>query len=263
MSKDFQFSIGVNFTSYKNKIVSLPDPGYFDEGIVRFEQGHPVTSFYGYKVIGVFNDSNQVKGSAVQQDAAPGRYRYYDADGNDTINAKDRVHFGDANPSFTMGVNLGARYKNFDFSAIVYTSQGNDVYNSGLEYYGSFERGTSNKSRRVLDAWTPTHTNTMIKKNELGRNFSNSGVNNSDFMEDGSFVRLRSLQLGYNLPVAPLKSAGITRLRFYVTAVNLLTISNYSGLDPEVSGTGVGFRGQDAGAYVQEKGVAVGLNLGF
>lgn len=263
VSKDFQFSVGVNFTAYKSKIVSLPDPGYFDEGIVRFQKDHPMSSFFGYKIIGVFNDSNQVKGSAVQQDAAPGRYRYLDADGNDTINANDRVHFGDPNPSFTMGVNLGAKFRNFDFSAIIYTSQGNDIYNNGLEYFGSYERGISNKSNRVLDAWTPTHTNTMIKKNELGRNFSNSGVTNSDFMEDGSFVRLRSLQVGYNLPAASLKRAGISRLRLYVTAVNLLTITSYSGLDPEVSGTGVGFRGQDAGAYVQEKGVAIGLNLGF
>ncbi len=263
VSKDFRFSVGVNFTTYKNKIIKLVDPGYLDQGIVRNEEGYPFSSFFGYKVIGIFSDSNQVKGSPVQQDAAPGRFRYYDADGNDTINSLDRVHFGDPNPKFTMGVNLGATFKNFDFSAIIYTSQGNDIYNNQLEWLGSFERGPSNKSRRVLDAWTPQNTNTNIKKNELGRNFSNTGVANSDFLEDGSFIRLRSLQLGYNLPAGKLKSIGLSRLRIYLTAVNLLTITNYSGLDPEVSGTGVGFRGQDAGAYVQEKGVAFGLNLGF
>ena len=263
IAKDFQFSVGVNFTTYKNKIIKLEAPGYFDEGIVRFQEGHPMTSFYGYKIIGVFNDSNQVKRSPVQQDAAAGRYQYFDADGNDTISSLDRVHFGDANPSFTMGVNLGAKYKNFDFTAIIYTSQGNDIYNNQLEWLGSFERGVSNKNNRVLKAWTPSNTNTMIKKNELGRNFSNSSVTNSDFLEDGSFIRLRSVQLGYNLPLASLKRIGISRLRFYLTAVNLLTITNYSGLDPEVPGTGVGFRGQDVGAYVQEKSVAVGLNLGF
>ncbi len=263
ISKDFRFSVGVNLTTYKNKIVDLIDPGYQDEGIVRNGEGHPFSSFYGFKVISIFSDSNQVKGSPVQQDAAPGRFRYYDADGNDTINSLDRVYIGDPNPKFTMGVNLGATYKNFDFSAIIYTSQGNDIYNSKLEWLGSFERGPSNRSRRVLDAWTPTNTNTNIKKNELGRNFSNTGVNNSDFVEDGSFIRLRSVQIGYNLPAGRLKPIGLNRLRFFVTGVNLLTITNYSGLDPEVSGTGVGFRGQDAGAYVQEKGVAFGLNLGF
>lgn len=263
VSKDFQFSVGLNFTAYKNRIIKLETPGYFDEGIVRFQEGHPMTSFFGYKILGVFRDSNQVKGSPVQQDAQAGRYQYFDADGNDTINSLDRVHFGDANPSFTMGMNLGAKYKNFDFTAIIYTSQGNDIYNNQLEWLGSFERGISNKNKRVLNAWTPTNTNTMIKKNETGRNFSNTGVTNSDFLEDGSFIRLRSVQLGYNLPADPLKRFGISRLRFYITGVNLLTITNYSGLDPEVSGSGVGFRGQDAGAYVQEKGVAVGLNLGF
>ncbi len=263
VSEDVRFTVGVNLTTYKNEVISLPDPGYFDEGIVRFEQGHPVTSFYGYKIIGIFNDSNQVKGSAIQQDAAPGRYQFLDADGNDTINAFDRVHFGDANPKFTMGMNLGATVKNFDFNAVIYTSQGNDIYNNLMQTIGSFEGGVGNKSKRVLDAWTPTNTGSTIKKNELGRNFSNSGVNTSEFMEDGSFIRLRSVQIGYNLPVPRLKNSGISRVRFYVTGVNLITITNYSGLDPEVSGTGVGFRGQDAGAYVQEKGVSFGLNVGF
>ena len=263
ISNDFQLSIGLNFTSYKNKIIKLEKPGYFDEGVVRFEEGYPMTSFFGYKIVGIFQDSNQVKSSPVQQDAQAGRYKYFDADHNDTINNLDRVHFGDANPKFTMGMNLGAKYKNFDFTAILYTSQGNDIYNNQLEWLGSFERGPSNKSRRVLNAWTPTNTNTMIKKNETDRNFSNTGVTNSDFLEDGSFIRLRSVQLGYNLPAPQLKRFGISRLRFYVTGVNLFTITKYSGLDPEVSGSGVGFRGQDAGAYVQQKGVAVGLNLGF
>lgn len=262
VSKDFRFSVGVNLTTYKNEIVSLPAPGYFDEGIVRFEEGYPMSSFFGYQVVGVFSDSNQVKGSPVQQDAAPGRYMYLDADRNDTINSLDRVHFGDPNPKFTMGVNLGATYKNLDFSAIIYTSQGNDIYNNKLEFLGSYERGVSNKSDRVLQAWTPQNP-TGIKKNELGRNFSNTGVTNSDFLEDGSFIRLRSIQLGYTLPSERLKSLGLNKLRLSVTGVNLLTITDYSGLDPEVSGSGVGFRGQDAGAYVQEKGVSFGLNIGF
>ena len=222
-----------------------------------------MSSFFGYKVIGVFQDDAHVSAAPLQQDAAPGRYQYLDRDGNDTINAFDRVHFGDPNPDFIIGINLGAAYKNFDFSAIIYTTQGNDIYNNQLEWLGSFERGVSNKNKRVLDAWTPQNTNTSIKKNELGRNFSNSGVNNSDFMEDGSFWRLRSVQLGYTMSSSMLKSIGLTKLRVYVTGVNLLTITKYSGLDPEVSGTGVGFRGQDAGAYVQDKGVAFGLNIGF
>ncbi|MEO6948770.1 MAG: TonB-dependent receptor [Ginsengibacter sp.] len=263
VSKDFHTSVGVNFTSYKNKIISLPDPGYFDAGVVRFEKGYPMTSFFGYKIVGVFNGADQVKNSAVQQDAAPGRYRYYDADGNDTINSLDRVHLGNANPKFTMGVNLGATYKNFDFSAIIYTSQGNKMYNNQMEWLGSFERGPSGKSIKVLDAWTTGNTNTNVKMNELGTNFSNSGVINSAFLEDGSFTRLRSVQIGYSFPSKSLASAGISRLRVYVTGVNLLTITNYSGLDPEVPGSGVGFRGQDAGAYVQEKGVQFGLNVSF
>jgi hypothetical protein len=184
-------------------------------------------------------------------------------DGNDTINANDRTHFGNPNPKFTMGINLGANYKKFDISAILYTSQGNDIFNNQLEYIGSFERGIGNQNTRVLNAWTPNNKGSMIKKNEAGRNFSNSGVNNSDWLEDGSFIRLRSLQFGYNLESARMRANGISRIRFSIMAVNLFTITNYSGLDPEVAGTGSVFRGQDAGAYVQEKGISFGLNVGF
>ena len=263
ISNDFQFNVGVNFTTYKNLVLALPDPKYADEGIVRHQVGHSLGEWYGYRIIGIYNDTNQVKSGPVQQDAAPGRYRYQDVDGNDTINDKDRTYIGNPNPKFTMGVNLSATFKHFDFSAVLYTSQGNDLYNNQLEYLGSFERGPGNKSKRVLDAWTPEHMNTKIKKNELSRNFSNSGVNNSDFIEDGSFIRLRSVQIGYTLQSTRMKGMGLSRLRFYIQGSNLFTITKYKGLDPEVSGTGIGFMGQDAGAYVQEKGVVLGLNVTF
>lgn len=264
VSKDFGYNVRVNFTTYKSKVLSLADAGgYYDEGIVRIQAGYPMGSFFGYQVAGVFQDSSEIARFPKQSDAAPGRYRYRDVDGNDTINAKDRTHFGNPNPKFTMGINLGATYKKFDFSALIYTSQGNDIFNNQLEYIGSFERGISNQNTRVLGAWTTNNRNSMIKKNELGRNFSNSGVNNSDWLEDGSFIRLRSLQVGYNLESEKMRSKGISRIRFSVMAVNLFTISKYSGLDPEVSGSGSIFRGQDAGAYVQEKGLTFGLNVVF
>jgi TonB-linked SusC/RagA family outer membrane protein len=264
VSKDFGYNVRVNFTTYKSKVISLADPGgYYDEGIVRIQEGYPMGSFFGYKVVGVFQDSSEISKNPLQSDAAPGRYRYQDVDGNDTINANDRTHFGNPNPKFTMGINLGANYKKFDISAILYTSQGNDIFNNQLEYIGSFERGIGNQNTRVLNAWTPNNKGSMIKKNEAGRNFSNSGVNNSDWLEDGSFIRLRSLQFGYNLESARMRANGISRIRFSIMAVNLFTITNYSGLDPEVAGTGSVFRGQDAGAYVQEKGISFGLNVGF
>lgn len=263
ISADWGFNAGINLTSYKNEIVSIPDPGYFDEGIVRFEEGHPMSSFFGYQVLGVFKDQAEVDNHATQQDAEPGRYKYLDANGDGNITTEDRVHMGDPNPTFTMGLNLGARYKNFSVSAQLYTAQGFEIYNSTYEFLGAWERGTSNKSRTLLNAWTPSNTVTNVKKNELSRNFSNTGVNNSAWIEDGSFIRLRSLQLAYSVESAKLSSIGLSGLRVYVQGTNLFLISKYSGLDPEVYGSGVGFRGNDAGAYTQDKGFTLGLNVSF
>ncbi len=96
INQDLLINVGVNFTSYKNNIASLPEPGYFDEGRIRYEVGHPISSFYGYKVIGVFKDQEDVNKSAVQDQAEPGRFKYLDADGDGTITQLDRVHFGHA-----------------------------------------------------------------------------------------------------------------------------------------------------------------------
>ncbi len=271
VSRDVGLFFGVNFTTYKNEIVDLPDPGYFDDGLIREEEGHPVSSFYGYKVIGIIRDSKDSLESPVQQDKAPGRYKYQDTDGNDTINSLDRVHFGDPNPSFTLGLNLGGNWKNFDFSAQIYTVQGVDILNNTMLTLDTWERSPSNKSNRVLNAWTPTNMNSNVKKNELGRNFSNTGVNNSAIMQDGSFIRLRSVQLGYTFAKNTLSRIGIDRLRVYVQGTNLFTITDYNGIDPEVtlqlgsrtSAPTSGQRGIDDGAYVQEAGVVFGLNLTF
>jgi TonB-linked SusC/RagA family outer membrane protein len=264
IGKDLRIGVGANLTAYKNKIISLPAPNYFDEAKVRNEVGHPISSFFGYQIVGLFQSQEEVEKSPTQDQAEPGRFKYLDADRNGVIDQNDRVHFGDPNPDFTLGLNLNAIYKGFDFSAVLYTSQGQDVYNNTYEFTGDWARGVGNKSRRVLDAWTPDHTNTKVQKNELNRTFSTTSVNNSAFMEDGSFIRLRSVQLGYNLPVKPFRNIGIglNNLRVYVQGTNLFLISNYTGLDPEVSGSTVQ-RGIDTGAYVQEKGVAVGLNVTF
>lgn len=272
VNKDFNFYIGANFTTYKNEIVSIPEPGFVDEGLIRYEEGHPMSSFFGYQVVGVFRDQKEVDDHAIQQDAQPGRYKYFDADGNDTINALDRVHYGHPNPDFTLGLNLGANFRNFDFSAQLYTVQGIDILNTMYQTLGAWEVAPSNKHRRVLDAWTESNTNTNVKKNETGRNFSNTGVNNSAIMEDGSFVRLRSVLLGYTFRNTSLTKVGLSSLRLYLQGTNLVTFTSYSGIDPEVSlnagnsrgaQPSSGQRGIDNGAYVPEAGIVFGLNLTF
>lgn len=260
IGRDFKFNIGINFTTYKNKIVHMAD-GFFDVGQIRNAEGHPISSFYGYEVLGVFADQKEVDDHATQQDAAPGRFKFRDVDTNGVINDQDRTFFGNPNPKFTMGLNLGAQYKGFDFQAIFYTSQGGDIFNGTLSEIGDWSR-RGNKSKRVLDAWTETNTVTNVQKNELARNFSTTANYNSAFMEDGSFIRLRSVQLGYNINTAPLRKVGLNKARVYLQATNLFTISKYSGIDPEVPGAG-GYSGVDNGIYPQQSSIVFGLNLGF
>ncbi|MBC7922003.1 MAG: TonB-dependent receptor [Ferruginibacter sp.] len=264
ISDALQISIGANLTSYNNVIKSIPDPGYFDEGQIRYEEGHPMSSFFGYEVLGIFKSQPEVDSWAVQDGKEPGRFKYRDVDGNDTINSLDRTHYGDPNPDFTLGINLGATFKNFDFSAQLYTSQGQEIYNGTREYLDNFVRTIGNKSQRVLNAWTPENPNSDIPKNELTPSFSGvSSVFNSYLKEDGSFVRLRSLQVGYTLSPGVLRRIGLAKFRVYLQGTNLFLITKYSGLDPEVQSNGPGFRGLDFGAYPQQKSFVLGLNVSF
>ena len=129
-SKDWNWDLSVTFSHYNNKIVKLNDIPSFDDGIVRNEVGYPIGSFYGYKIIGLFQDNADVAKSPVQDAAKPGRFKYLDANGDGKISDSDRIHFGNPNPDFTLGLNIGINYKNFDFSTFFYGSFGNDVFNS-------------------------------------------------------------------------------------------------------------------------------------
>ncbi len=259
---DLTYSVGGNITTYKNRIEDIPGPGYFDAGEVRNAEGHPVSSFFGYKVIGLFNSQAEVTAAPTQNGAAPGRFQYADIDGDGTISPADRTHLGDPNPDFTYGTNLGLQFKNFDFSAFFYGSQGNAIYSSirkGLDFMGYFP--TWNKSRALLNAWTPENTGTTIPKIESSQSFSTSLVNNSYYIEDGSFLKLRSLMVGYS--AHPKKMMSISQIRIYAQASNLFTFTKYSGIDPEVGGSSAAF-GIDGGRYpTDETSLFLGLSVTF
>jgi TonB-linked SusC/RagA family outer membrane protein len=136
IGSDLQFSIGANLTSYKNLVMDIPDPGYFDAGgtqvlqpIARNQEGHAVSSFYGYDVIGLFNSDDDVVESPAQSGAAAGRLKYRDVNGDGVITPDDRTFLGSPNPDFTYGLNIGLNYKGFDFSTIFYGTQGNEIVN--------------------------------------------------------------------------------------------------------------------------------------
>ncbi len=270
ITKDIRFTAGLNVTTYKNMVTSIPDPGYFDAGpqqqfgtMVRNQQGHPVSSFFGYKVIGLFNSDQDVASSPTQSGAAPGRFKYKDVTGDGTVSTDDRTFIGNPNPDFTYGLNLGLEYKDFDLSANFYGSQGNDVINAvkaTSEFFGNYVGG---KSRDLLNAWTPEHTNTNIPKIESISNFSTAGIMNSFYVENGSYFKLRSLILGYTLRPASLQKLKVKGIRIYLQGANLFSITKYSGLDPELAGTNSAF-GIDYGNYPgNQKSFLFGANINF
>lgn len=264
-----QYNIGVNVTAYKNKIVNIPGD-YFDVAnsslgyLARNQVGHPQGAFFGYQVVGLFKDAQEVASSPTQEDAAPGRFKYRDVNGDGKITPDDRTFFGNPNPDFTYGINLGVNYKDFDISAVFYGSQGNDVLNHVryyTDFFGSFIGG---KSKDLFyNSWTPQNLNAKTPIAELANTFSTSGVANSYYMENGSFLKCRSLILGYTVNPLVLQRYGVKKLRVYLQAANLFTITKYKGLDPELTGSSSTF-GIDYGNYPNnQKNLIVGVNLSF
>jgi TonB-linked SusC/RagA family outer membrane protein len=266
-SKNSGWDLLLTFSHYDNKIVKLNDVPFFDQmfGIVRNEVGYPISSFFGYEVIGFFEDDADVAKSPTQTAAAPGRFKYLDANGDHKITSEDRVHFGNPNPKFTLGLNLGFHYANFDFATFFYGSFGNDIFNtyrSRMDIYGGPHSKTA-----LYDSWTPGHHNAAAPIAEISSNFSNGGsggVPNSYDLEKGSYFRNKTMIIGYSLPKSLLQKLKIERFRIYIQAVNLFTVTNYSGLDPELSGGSSAFGIDLFGNYPNnQKQYLVGFNLGF
>lgn len=279
VARDFKFDITGSFTSYNNKIISIPGLPYFDGPIIRNvrlqrnEVGHPVGAFFGYNVIGLFQDAADVAKSPKQTDAAPGLFKYQDVNGDGKIDANDRTYIGDPNPDFTYGLNIAFSYKNFDFSTFFFGSKGNDIFDN-TKYFTDFPDFFKGAIRRevALNSWTPTNTNTTIPKLRTTGGFSTdaSGNGTSYFISKGSYLRNKQMQLGYTLPSKLYSKYGIERLRIYVQATNLFTITKYKGLDPELQSQPNNGQinstfefGIDQGNYPHTPGYLFGINLNF
>jgi TonB-dependent starch-binding outer membrane protein SusC len=287
VNKDLKFDITGTFTSYNNKVVSLPAGTlYFDEPTgaqtytSRIQPGHPLGEFYGYKVIGLFQSWQDVASSPAQQDAAPGRFKYADVNHDGQITSADQTFFGNPNPKFTAGINISISYKNWDLYSFFYTSIGAKILNnvkSSTDFPQTFGNQISknvavNSARLIGSNGQPTNINdssahvanpgTGVPLLEESANFSNSGVFNSYIMESGSFFRCRNLTIGYNIETAGLKRLRFDRLRVYAQALNLFTITKYSGLDPELNpGTNTSF-GIDNGVYPNnQKSYNIGVSV--
>ena len=264
-SDDFSVNISYNLTSLKNEVISVDnDNGFITGGSFgvgqdppsRMEAGKPIGYFYGLQTDGIFQNQAEVDAHAMQANAAPGDLRYVDIDGNGIIDANDRTDIGNPIPDFTMGLNIGFNYKNFDFTSYAFASIGNDIVRN-------YERNQPLVNRRngFLERWTgPGSTNDFPRATTA----ANSNNLFSDFyVEDGSFLRIQNIQLGYSLPQNLIEAIGIDKLRFYFSINNLYTFTEYSGYDPSASsGAPIG-GGIDQGFYPVPRTYLAGVNLKF
>lgn len=284
---DFSFEANAQVTTYNNEIVRIAD-GYeqFSSGdsrvgsFTRNEVGHSMGEFFGYNVIGLFQEDDfsldaddelvLIDGIPMQDGAGSGFFRYenvdevdVDASGNQIITDNDRTYIGNPNPDFTYGLNLNLGYKGFDLSAFFYGSQGNDIYNYNkwwTDFWPSFQ---GQKSTDLLyESWTPTNTGATVPKASNTSNFSTNTQATSYYVEDGSYFRLKNLQIGYTFPQEMLGNV-FTNARVYVQGVNLFTVTSYSGLDPELTSFDDRFTGVDEGSLPSTKQFLIGVNIGF
>jgi hypothetical protein len=261
------------FTTVNNEIVSIAEGiEFFDatqSGGARIgptsrnEVGYPVGSFYGYNFLGFFDSQGDVDDHATQAGAEPGFLKYDDTDLSGTIDADDRVHIGNPNPDFTYSLNLNFGYKGFDLVAFFFGSQGNDILNQNrwwLDFWPSF---IGQKNVGMLnDSWTPDNTDAAFPKASNKANFSTSQQYSTYYIEDGSFFRLKNLQIGYTFDNAMLGNI-FSNLRVYIQGTNLFTLTKYTGLDPELYQPSETVFGVDQGNLPVAKQFIIGVSLGF
>lgn len=240
----FSYGIDVNFSSYKNEVTDLISAfqsgygGFRTTGTVtRTQVGQPLSSFYGRVVEGIFASEAEVSASADQGFATAadgvGRFKYADLNDDGVINDDDRTFIGSPHPDFTYGVNLTMAYKGFDMSAFFQGSQGNEIFNNDKVYTDFPTFFNANRSVRVLDSWTPDNLDASLPA--LSQSITNNeGTANSFFVEDGSYMRLKNLQIGYTFNDEISGLLGMDSVRFYLQGTNLFTITGYDGVDPEL-----------------------------
>ena len=269
IGNDLKINLGYNLTTIDNEVTALPkgvefyEYGSFGVGgstATRMEVGMPIGYFFGYKTEGVYQNSAEVSERGVTQSGAQaGDLIYADLnhDGNISFsNDSDKTFLGSAIPDVTMGINLGASYKGFDLSAMLYASIGNEI----LRNYER-QQPLANTLDYKINRWTGEGSTNEHPRLTTAAN--NNAVISDYFVEDGSFLRIKNLQLGYSLPTSVIKKIGATKLRVYVAANNLMTFTKYKGFDPDFSSFSPLVSGIDYGYYPQARVYMAGLNLNF
>ncbi len=294
---DFYYNAGFNFTTTKNNEIidmagsSIDGPNYQSLGITtKTVEGRSIGLFYGYVWDGIFQSEEEIEQHADQKDAQPGDFRFRDIDGDRKITEADRTFIGNPLPDFIYGITLGCEYKGIDLSIFLQGSQGNDILNLS-RYETDFLHGdnyTNNFTTDLLNAWTEDNQSTTVGRLTKADKNNNYRIS-SYYVEDGSYLRIKNIQLGYSLPQKWLEKVKIERVRVYISSENLATFTKYKGFDPEVGasaayagtvfGTGYGIgaggggdserplsavsRGVDMGVFPQVRTYLFGVNVTF
>lgn len=267
---DFSYGISANGAFIKNEVKALVAeagnlPIYGRGQILRTAVGEPVASFYVLQTAGVFQDQAEIDAWGVQPNARPGDVKYVDNDGSGDINFNDRTVVGKALPDFEYGINLNIAYKGFDATAFFTGVTGNSIFN---EQKWWSQRYDDNANYLVDDLyWTGAGTSNLIPKPIHADATLNPTQNSDRYVEKGDYFRLKNLQIGYAFPDDIISKLSLSKLRLYVTGQNLLTITDYSGYDPEVVGAnGNGDflnRGFDNGNFPSLRSGIMGVQIGF
>lgn len=264
-----QYSLGGNLSLVESKVTGLGlggQPvlsGYVQSANANAaitDVGYPIASFYGFVTDGIFQSQQEVESHARQNEGtAPGDIKFKDLDGNGVIDQNDRTIIGNPTPDFTYGFNAEMKYKNFELSLFSQGSQGNDIYNSTTRYDFTYV----NRPSSVLERWTGPGTSNSQPRVNLNDPNQNARVSDR-FIEDGSYLRLKTLQLSYYLPNSVLNKVRLSQVKVYVSAQNLITFTNYSGYDPEIGNINGSLEiGIDRGFYPSARTFMTGCSISF
>ncbi|MEJ7830557.1 MAG: SusC/RagA family TonB-linked outer membrane protein, partial [Segetibacter sp.] len=275
---DLRYDVSLNFSRYTNELIKLNEAGTpLFIGLERLSNalitraGDPVSSFWGYVIDGFYNSQGEIDKGPTMSGATVGSWRFKDINGDGKITSDDRTILGSPHPDFQLGTNIGLNWKNFDFMAFLFWNQGNQIWNH-TKYFTDMRVFVGGVSKRVLtDSWTPQNMNATLPR--LGTGTENGYTSfvtsnpSSYFVEDGSYLRAKTVQLGYRLPKSLISSARLSNARVYVQAQNLFTITKYTGADPDVqliqNGQGDQYIGVDRAGFPNPKQFLFGLNVTF
>jgi TonB-dependent starch-binding outer membrane protein SusC len=275
---ELKYSVGFNITALTNEVTSLAGGDPIRSGGVgrsgnttRTSVGKEIAYFYGYKTDGIFNDQAKLdahnqEGVAIQPTAELGDVKFLDLNKDGKITEDDMTYLGSATPDFTGGFNLNLAYKNIDMTLFLYGSYGNEIVNSMYQSLYSSRMFETNISRDMaVNHWTPLNPNSDIPRLTSSDPNKNDSYFSDRWVEDGSYLRVKNLQIGYTLPESLSQKVSVKNMRVYASFDNLITFTNYSGLDPEMFGLygNPFYYGVDMVNYPQPRTYSIGLNLTF